>query len=119
MQKQAGENQKAASLEAELKTDSLKGVGGRGTMHLGKERGLEVLERRLAKLKNNKGKARASLLGRKGTPLVVSAGAGGSRRALPLGHVSQNLGDIQVWVPRDGGTTLMATNPHGPSLKES
>lgn len=78
MQKQAGENQKAASLEAELKTDSLKGVGGRGTMHLGKERGLEVLERRLAKLKNNKGKARASLLGRKGTPLVVSAGAGGS-----------------------------------------
>ena len=47
-------------------------------MHLGKERGLEALERRLAKLKNNNGKARASLLARRGTPLVVSAGAGGS-----------------------------------------
>lgn len=59
-------------------------------------------------------------LGVPGRGLMEScAGAGGSRRALPLGHVSQNLGDIQVWVPRDGGTTLMATNPHGPSLKES
>lgn len=59
-------------------------------------------------------------LGVPGRGLVGScAGAGGTRRALPLGRVSWSLGDIQVWVPREGGSALMATNPHGPSLKES
>lgn len=59
-------------------------------------------------------------LGMPGRGLVGScAGAGGTQRALSLGLVSRCLGDILVWVPGDGGTTLTATNPHGPSLKES